>query len=154
MLIPFRKEHGEILFRWQSDPEYKKVFREYERYFTIDECENFQNVIGSEVLCFYKADAFVGFFILEDRGHGVIEMGYAIDPIFRCKKIGLEGMNECLEYLKNKRRARKAMASVLFSDERVRDLMIKYGFNEVCVLERHVFFEGDYCDIVLMEKFI
>jgi RimJ/RimL family protein N-acetyltransferase len=153
MLIPFRKEHGEFVFRWQLDSEYKEFFRDIDRYLTIEECECLPKFMGREVLCYYE-DSLVGLMVLSDHGSGVIEMGYLIDKNFQKKGSGLKMVTEAQEYMKNRRKARKAVGYVMFDNSRLRGLCAQNGFTEKCILKDHVYLNGSYKDVILIEKFL
>lgn len=153
MLIPFRKDHAEQVFVWQTLPEYRDAFRQIDRLMTIEECENLQHFLGSEVLLYY-ADSLAGMMILTYHPHGVVEMGFLVLKEYQNKGHALKMAEETQEYLKNKRNMRKAVAYVLAENDRLRKMCVKNGFDEKCKLDKHTFIHGEYRDVILIEKFL
>lgn len=154
MILPYRKDNAEVLFLWQTNKKYRSFFRDIDRYLTFEECLNLPQVMGFEVFVYYdKENNMAGLLTAIDLKWGVYEMGFMIDKDHEGKGEAREMVFEFIDYLENVRGARKIIGKLLASAERNRNICVRNGFREVGILEKNVFLEGNYEDVVIIEKF-
>lgn len=152
MIRAFEKHHFRILYDIQKEPQYAAFFRNFTKAFTIEECENIQKIMGAEFLAFYDhLDLCVGFISLGYLPHGVCEFGYLIFSQFRKQKI-TEGLLEKVYDYAQKKGMRKIICHILADDIRLVEMTRIARWREVGTLERHCFFNGKFCDVMLFEK--
>lgn len=82
------------------------------------------------------------------------KLGICMVPGDQGKGYGTEAITLLEGYLRTVWRLRKLVLEVLADNERALHLYVKLGFLEVGRLRQHFFINNDYCDTVIMEKFL
>lgn len=87
-----------------------------------------------------------------DNGSG--RLGICIVPSAQGKGYGSEAITLLEGYLSEVWKLRKLVLEALSKNEPALHLYKKLGFTEVGRLRRHFFIDNEYCDTVIMEKFL
>lgn len=157
MLIPYRKENAEYVYQWQVIEDYKRFFRNFSRYLTLEECERLPDIMNAEVLGFYTDDGngldFVGLLTIAKFYHGVAETGILIDKKRHGEKLALQMMKEAEAYLK-KCGFHKFMAKVDENDLHTIRITENFGCIKDCILEKHSKLNGEFINEIQYHKFI
>lgn len=86
------------------------------------------------------------------HGHG--DLGICIHPSAHGTGIATEAMSLLEKYMTQTFQLRKISLQVLCNNIRAISFYSKIGFSQVGVLSAHVFLQGIYEDVLLMEKFL
>ena len=87
-----------------------------------------------------------------DLINGIGSIGICIAPGFQGKGYGGEAMALLESYLKDIFGIRKLMLEVLAENAVAIGMYIKHGYREVGRLQQHFYSDGEYADVVIMEK--
>lgn len=87
-----------------------------------------------------------------DHINGVARLGICIAPGFQGEGYGGEAMALLESYLKEIFGIRKVMLEVLAENAVAIGMYIKHGYREVGRLQQHFYSDGEYADVVIMEK--
>ena len=85
--------------------------------------------------------------------HGTGQLGIAVHPSFRGQGLGGEAITLCENYVQRQFRLRKIVLDVLASNEAAR-LYHRVGYETVGVHRQHFFSNGEYQDVLVMEKML
>ncbi|HEY8035033.1 MAG TPA: GNAT family protein [Methylobacter sp.] len=89
-----------------------------------------------------------------DLANGSGRLGICVIPSAQGKGYGGEAITLLESYLCEVWRLRKLVLEVLSENERALHLYVKLGFSEIGRFRRHFFINNEYCDAVIMEKFL
>ena len=85
--------------------------------------------------------------------HGTGELGICIGPDFQGYGYGASAMALLEDYLKRVFNLRKLLLHVLADNKDAVKFYLKLGFDEVGRMQDHFLNNGEYRDVVIMEKF-
>lgn len=86
--------------------------------------------------------------------HGTAQLGIALRPNACNQGAGREALTLCEEFAWNRHHLRKITLEVLGSNERAIHVYQQLGYRHVGVFQSHYFAEGQYHDVILMEKLL
>ena len=89
-----------------------------------------------------------------DLDNGTGRLGICIMPSAQGKGYGGEAITLLEGYLSEVWKLRKLVLEVLSKNEPALHLYMKLGFTEVGRFRHHFFIDNEYCDTVIMEKFL
>ena len=89
-----------------------------------------------------------------DSDNGTGRLGICLMPSAQGKGYGGEAITLLEGYLSEVWQLRKLVLEVLSKNEHALNLYKKLGFTEVGRFYRHFFIDNEYCDTVIMEKFL
>jgi RimJ/RimL family protein N-acetyltransferase len=86
--------------------------------------------------------------------HGTGNLGICLSPGQQRTGVGSDAIKLLAEYLRRVFGTRKLLLNVLADNEKAIAFYLKQGFVEAGRLHEHFFNDGQFKDVVLMEKFI
>lgn len=86
--------------------------------------------------------------------HGVGYFGICISPDAQGSGFGGEAITLLLGYLRDVLGLRKLMLEVLAQNDGALRLYKKLGFSQTGRMNKHFYLNQNYCDVILMERFI
>jgi RimJ/RimL family protein N-acetyltransferase len=89
-----------------------------------------------------------------DVMHGRGDLGICIDPAMHGKGVADQAMKMLQIYVMQVFGLRKILLHVMCSNLRAIAFYERQGFGRVGVLREHAFLQGDYVDVLLMEKLL
>ena len=89
-----------------------------------------------------------------DRFHGVGEFGICLSASAQGSKLGLEACQLLDPYLRQALALRKLTLKVLADNTRAIAFYRRYGYREVGRMEAHFRANGQYRDVLIMERFL
>lgn len=86
--------------------------------------------------------------------HGNGELGIFIDSTAHGKGVGIETMRLLESYVRGKFNLRKITLEVLADNHRAVRFYEKLNFQKIGVLQKHFYYENEFHDVLIMEKFL
>lgn len=91
--------------------------------------------------------------VWDDSVSGALELGLYIFESFQRQGYGRESVTMLLEFLRLNYNARKFIVRILSTNTQSLRLFESLGFTECGVLSKHYFVNGDFDDVILLERF-
>ena len=163
ILRPIEKKDLEKLNRWKNDESVFKYLGGGYKPVSIDQqaawMDNFIDLNGNtkRFMILDESDDAVGMIGLYDINwvHRTCEVGiYIGEKSARRKGIALAAYKELEYYAKNYLNLRKINLKAVKTNGSAMSFWEKAGFNQVGVLSDERFIDGEYHDLVIMEKFL
>ncbi len=155
-LLPFEASHGDTLFSWFYDYDYRLFFREFENPLSLEQCRDFSNIMkssGVQVLAIVdkndpqKPVGLVTLMWLKKKS-GVIRVGMLLDKNCQHKTWCIEAFIIVGDLIYHHMGCRKMVVEYLASDAHIRRISEKGGFVFESLLKEEALVDGIYQDEV------
>ncbi len=151
-----------VLMEMRNDIDLQKLLLAKPRPNTMQRVKDWlgRRMSDSTVLFFIIADkndnSCLGFIqlMMISTHHGTAQLGIALRPGATNKGAGREALTLCEEFAWNRHHLRKITLEVLGSNARALHVYEALGYRHVGVFTEHYFAEGQYHDVILMEKLL
>jgi RimJ/RimL family protein N-acetyltransferase len=89
-----------------------------------------------------------------NQQNGTCELGICLSPDVQGRGYGAAAIHALVDYLRTTFNLRKLMLHVLADNSGAIAFYLKTGFTEAGLLKEHFYHDGQYKDVVIMEKFL
>jgi len=155
-LLPFDPSHGEAVFSWFYDYEYRLFFREFDDPLSLEQCRDFGKIMmtsGVRVLTIVGKDnpskpiGLITTMWLKKKS-GVSRVGILLDKNCQHKTWCIEALIVVGDLLYRRLGCRKLVVEYMASDEHIRRISEKGGFVFESILKDEALIDGEYHDEV------
>jgi len=143
-LIPFDQKLSELVFFWNTQPEYRRFFCSFNRFLTKQECENLPSVLGCEVLFLVVENEIVGMVILDDTPNGMTRFAILIEKTKWGNKLGSQALEKIEEYCFKVKNSRMLFTQAFENDLASNKELQKQGHILIGKIEKFVSVNGNF----------
>ncbi len=155
-LLPFQPEHGDSVFSWFFDYDYRLFFREFDEPLSLEQCRDFGKIMmasGVRVLTIVSLEepekplGLMTTMWLKKKS-GVARVGILLDKNCQHKTWCIEALIILGDLLYRRLGCRKLVVEYLASDTHIRRISEKGGFVFETTLKEEALIDGGYQDEV------